>query len=95
MSVINVTLAHSMGSFFGTPKIIGTYTLGTDLKLCIRFTLVKMLTMDGALCFQNGHPSNPYCQGVEGVMEAYLRTLSTVQLYGPTNFAPCINHVSK
>ena len=44
---------------------------------------------------QNGHPSNPYCQGVEGILEAYTRTLRSVQLYGPTNFAPCINHVAK
>lgn len=45
--------------------------------------------------FQNGHPSNPYCEGVEGVMQAYQRTLSTVQLYGPTNFAPVVNHVAR
>lgn len=44
---------------------------------------------------QNGHPSNPYCQGIEGILEAYTRTLRSVQLYGPTNFAPCINHVAK
>ncbi|CAH1784993.1 unnamed protein product [Owenia fusiformis] len=45
--------------------------------------------------FLNQHASNPYCQGVEGVMEAYHLSLSRVQLYGPTNFAPIINHVTK
>jgi copine 5/8/9 len=45
--------------------------------------------------FLNGHPTNPYCQGVEGVLQAYYRTLQAVQLYGPTNFAPVINHVAR
>jgi len=47
------------------------------------------------MCLQNGHPTNPYCQGIEGVLEAYYRTLQAVQLYGPTNFSPVINHVSR
>ena len=45
--------------------------------------------------FQNGNPQNPYCTGIEGVVEAYHKCISSVQLYGPTNFAPCINHVAK
>ncbi|XP_068817871.1 copine-8-like [Capricornis sumatraensis] len=44
---------------------------------------------------QNGNPQNPYCNGVDGVMEAYYRSLKSVQLYGPTNFAPVINHVAR
>ncbi|XP_036745282.2 copine-8 isoform X3 [Manis pentadactyla] len=43
----------------------------------------------------NGNPQNPYCDGIEGVMEAYYRSLRAVQLYGPTNFAPVINHVAR
>ncbi|XP_043569538.1 copine-8 isoform X3 [Chiloscyllium plagiosum] len=43
----------------------------------------------------NGNPHNPYCQGIDGVMEAYYRSLKSVQLYGPTNFAPVINHVAR
>ena len=30
-----------------------------------------------------------------GVLEAYYTCLNRVQLYGPTNFAPVINHVAK
>lgn len=45
--------------------------------------------------FQNGNPQNPYCTGIEGVVESYHKCISSVQLYGPTNFAPCINHVAK
>ena len=49
----------------------------------------------GVIYFQNGHATNPYCEGIEGVINAYGNTLNTVQLYGPTNFAPCINHVAR
>ncbi|XP_076035926.1 copine-8-like isoform X2 [Oratosquilla oratoria] len=45
--------------------------------------------------FLNGKPESPYCQGVHGILEAYHHALQTVQLYGPTNFAPVIRHVSR
>ncbi|KAI0225535.1 Copine-8 [Lamellibrachia satsuma] len=45
--------------------------------------------------FLNGSTDNPYCQGIAGVMDAYYKSLQHVQLYGPTNFAPVINHVAK
>ncbi len=41
-----------------------------------------------------GDYRNPYCQGIPGVLAAYQRTLTQVQLWGPTNFAPIINHVA-
>ena len=44
---------------------------------------------------QNGNPQNPYCSGIEGVMESYYQSLKSVQLYGPTNFSPVINHVAR
>ncbi|NWW91842.1 CPNE9 protein, partial [Rhynochetos jubatus] len=42
----------------------------------------------------NNDADNPSCAGIEGVLESYLRSLRTVQLYGPTNFAPVINQVA-
>ena len=45
--------------------------------------------------FLNLHPSNPQCQFVSGIMAAYQQSLNAVQLYGPTNFAPVINHVAR
>lgn len=45
--------------------------------------------------FQNGNMENPYCNGIEGILEAYHQSLKTVQLYGPTNFAPVVNHVAR
>lgn len=45
--------------------------------------------------FVNMHPDNPYCSGVDGVLGAYHNCIRQVQLYGPTNFAPVINHVAR
>lgn len=43
----------------------------------------------------NGSPQNPYCSGILGVLEAYHKAIQTVELWGPTNAAPIINHVAK
>ncbi|XP_053714389.1 copine-3-like isoform X3 [Synchiropus splendidus] len=42
----------------------------------------------------NFNMSNPFCAGVEGIVEAYRVCLPQVKLYGPTNFSPIINHVA-
>lgn len=41
------------------------------------------------------HPTNPFCSGIHGVIQAYQHAIRTVSLWGPTNFAPVINHVAK
>ena len=46
-------------------------------------------------CFQNFNAANPYVQGISGILEAYQNAIRRVQLYGPTNFSPVINHVSR
>lgn len=45
--------------------------------------------------FLNGNPTDPYCSGVEGILQAYYDCLQRVQLYGPTNFEPVITHVAR
>jgi len=40
-------------------------------------------------------PSRPFCAGLEGILSSYYTSLNNVQLYGPTNFSPVINHVAK
>jgi len=40
-------------------------------------------------------PDSPFCNGLEGILAAYYNSLYNVQLYGPTNFSPVINHVAK
>lgn len=42
----------------------------------------------------NFNPSNPFCAGIEGVVQAYQQCLPQLKLWGPTNFAPIINHVA-
>ncbi|XP_024118399.1 copine-3-like [Oryzias melastigma] len=42
----------------------------------------------------NFNPTNPYCQGVQGIVEAYRMVLPQLRLSGPTNFSPIINHVA-
>uniref|UniRef100_A0A8C9TZG2 Copine-3 n=2 Tax=Scleropages formosus TaxID=113540 RepID=A0A8C9TZG2_SCLFO len=43
----------------------------------------------------NFNPNSPYCQGIQGIVEAYRAILPQVRLYGPTNFAPIITHVAR
>ncbi|MGH0157488.1 UNVERIFIED_CONTAM: hypothetical protein FKN15_043902 [Acipenser sinensis] len=43
----------------------------------------------------NFNPANPFCAGIQGVVDAYRVCLPQVKLYGPTNFSPIINHVAK
>eukprot|EP00057_Strongylocentrotus_purpuratus_P002542 XP_003724722.1 PREDICTED: copine-8 [Strongylocentrotus purpuratus] len=38
---------------------------------------------------------NPFVMGLPGILQGYKSCISQVQLYGPTNFAPVINHVSR
>uniref|UniRef100_A0AAY4E3I6 C2 domain-containing protein n=1 Tax=Denticeps clupeoides TaxID=299321 RepID=A0AAY4E3I6_9TELE len=43
----------------------------------------------------NSNTDDPNCVGIEGVLEVYFQSLRSVQLYGPTNFAPVINQVAR
>ncbi|KAL7985454.1 hypothetical protein Chor_004024 [Crotalus horridus] len=43
----------------------------------------------------NFNPANPYCQGIQGIIDAYRQALPQIRLYGPTNFSPIINHVAR
>ncbi|XP_050990851.1 copine-2 isoform X1 [Labeo rohita] len=43
----------------------------------------------------NFNPTNPFCSGVEGIIQAYSNCLPHIRFYGPTNFAPIINHVAR
>ncbi|GCB63596.1 copine-3-like [Scyliorhinus torazame] len=43
----------------------------------------------------NFNPENPFCEGVQGIADAYRNCLPQVKLYGPTNFSPIINHVGR
>ncbi|KAK5622092.1 Copine-8, partial [Crenichthys baileyi] len=69
----------------------GTHPVRSSLPL--RFTRSSIDTF--YLDYINGNPQNPYCNGIDGVMEAYYQSLKSVRLYGPTHFSPVINHVAR
>ncbi|GFN97507.1 copine-3 [Plakobranchus ocellatus] len=43
----------------------------------------------------NFNAQNPFCAGVEGILAAYTNCIQYIQLYGPTNVSPIINHVAR
>ncbi|XP_066274481.1 copine-3-like isoform X1 [Branchiostoma lanceolatum] len=43
----------------------------------------------------NFNPQNPYCMGIDGILSAYQNAVPQIQLYGPTNASPIINHVAR
>ena len=46
-------------------------------------------------CFAlNGDIYKPEVPGVQGVLQAYYNSLTKVQLFGPTNFAPILSYVN-
>lgn len=45
--------------------------------------------------YLNLRTDNPYCARVDGLLQAYFNALQRVTLYGPTNFAPVIQHVTR
>ncbi|NXX22186.1 CPNE9 protein, partial [Podargus strigoides] len=66
-------------------------------KLFPAYGFGAKLPPDGKISHQfplNNNEDNPSCAGIDGVLESYLQSLRTVQLYGPTNFAPVINQVA-
>jgi len=46
-------------------------------------------------CALTGNPNHPSVYGVAGILSCYYNALQTVDLWGPTNFAPIINHISE
>ena len=42
----------------------------------------------------NGNPHHPYCKGIQEILNHYKNCLSSVTLYGPTNFSPVINNTA-
>ncbi|XP_053401180.1 copine-3-like isoform X3 [Mercenaria mercenaria] len=43
----------------------------------------------------NFNPQNPFCAGIQGVVQAYQNCVPQIQLWGPTNVSPIIHHVAK
>ncbi|XP_060567238.1 copine-3-like [Ruditapes philippinarum] len=43
----------------------------------------------------NFNPQNPFCAGIQGIIQAYQNCIPQVKLWGPTNAAPIIHHVAR
>ncbi|KAL4234128.1 Copine-4 [Mactra antiquata] len=43
----------------------------------------------------NFNPTNPYCAGVPGIIQAYQNCVPQISLWGPTNVSPIIYHVAR
>uniref|UniRef100_A0A8B9KFR0 Copine-2 n=1 Tax=Astyanax mexicanus TaxID=7994 RepID=A0A8B9KFR0_ASTMX len=59
---------------------------------CLHSLLIPQVSHEFAINFD---PTNPFCAGVEGIVQAYSTCLPHLRFYGPTNFAPIINHVAR
>ena len=79
----------SVGSilqYYDTDKKIPTFGFGAAIPPFLQLA---------NHCFAlNGDIFNPECDGIEGVIEAYKHAISTVNLYGPTHFAPILELIN-
>ncbi|KAL8212845.1 UNVERIFIED_CONTAM: Copine-9 [Gekko kuhli] len=90
---------YQLSSYAMALKAVGEIIQDYDSdKLFPAYGFGAKVPPDGKVSHQfplNHNPDNPSCVGIEGVLESYFQSLRTVQLYGPTNFAPVINQVAQ
>ena len=83
-----VTAIRAVGDIvqdYDSDKMFPSLGFGARIPPSLQVSHEFFLTLD---------PNQPFCAGIEGVIAAYYNSLNTVQLYGPTNFSPVINHVA-
>ncbi|CAJ1051948.1 copine-9-like [Xyrichtys novacula] len=90
---------YQMNAYAMALKAVGEIIQDYDSdKLFPAYGFGAKLPPDGKISHAfplNTNAENPNCIGIEGVLESYFQSLRTVQLYGPTNFAPVINQVAQ
>ncbi|XP_072845353.1 copine-9 isoform X2 [Pogona vitticeps] len=90
---------YQLSSYAMALKAVGEIIQDYDSdKLFPAYGFGAKVPPDGKVSHQfplNNNLENPNCEGIEGVLESYFQSLRTVQLYGPTNFAPVINQVAR
>uniref|UniRef100_A0A674MMS8 Copine-3 n=1 Tax=Takifugu rubripes TaxID=31033 RepID=A0A674MMS8_TAKRU len=85
-------LNQYLSALWSVGQVIQDYD--TD-KLFPAFGFGAKLPPDYQVSFAlNFNPANPYCQGIEGILDAYRMVLPQLKFSGPTNFSPIINHVA-
>ncbi|CAB1354232.1 unnamed protein product [Coregonus sp. 'balchen'] len=92
-------ITYTMNAYAMALKAVGEIIQDYDSdKMFPAYGFGAKLPPDGKISHAfplNSNSENPNCVGIEGVLEAYFQSLRTVQLYGPTNFAPVINQVAR
>uniref|UniRef100_A0A6Q2XZZ3 C2 domain-containing protein n=1 Tax=Esox lucius TaxID=8010 RepID=A0A6Q2XZZ3_ESOLU len=90
---------YQMNAYAMALKAVGEIIQDYDSdKLFPAYGFGAKLPPDGKISHAfplSGDYDNPNCVGIDGVLEAYFRSLRTVQLYGPTNFSPVISQVAR
>uniref|UniRef100_A0A672YG99 C2 domain-containing protein n=1 Tax=Sphaeramia orbicularis TaxID=375764 RepID=A0A672YG99_9TELE len=90
---------YQMNAYAMALKAVGEIIQDYDSdKLFPAYGFGAKLPPDGKISHAfplNSNTENPNCVAIEGVLEAYFQSLRTVQLYGPTNFAPVISQVAR
>ncbi|XP_028430545.1 LOW QUALITY PROTEIN: copine-9 [Perca flavescens] len=90
---------YQMNAYAMALKAVGEIIQDYDSdKLFPAYGFGAKLPPDGKISHAfplNSNTENPNCVAIEGILEAYFQSLRTVQLYGPTNFAPVINQVAR
>uniref|UniRef100_A0A8C5FJN6 Copine family member 9 n=1 Tax=Gadus morhua TaxID=8049 RepID=A0A8C5FJN6_GADMO len=90
---------YQMNAYAMALKAVGDIIQDYDSdKLFPAYGFGAKLPPDGKISHAfplNSNMDDPNCVAIEGVLEAYFQSLRSVQLYGPTNFAPVINQVAR
>lgn len=66
-----------------------------SIARCGSVTLFYGKSFQFLLFFESTSGYNFLPLGIQGIVDAYRQALPQVRLYGPTNFAPIINHVAR
>ncbi|KAM7402753.1 hypothetical protein PAMP_017966 [Pampus punctatissimus] len=90
---------YQMNAYAMALKAVGEIIQDYDSdKLFPAYGFGAKLPPDGKISHAfplNSNTENPNCVGIDGVLESYFQSLRSVQLYGPTNFAPVIQQVAR
>ncbi|KAJ3602392.1 hypothetical protein NHX12_030147, partial [Muraenolepis orangiensis] len=90
---------YQMNAYAMALKAVGEIIQDYDSdKLFPAYGFGAKLPPDGKISHAfplNSNSEDPNCVAIAGVLEAYFQSLRSVQLYGPTNFAPVINQVAR
>lgn len=99
-----ITVTNSQKPQFSTVFSLGVARVSSQLQSCksilCRYVTVTISVFHPLEHQESDSNNKKWCVwsvpvGVEGVVEAYRMCLPQVKLYGPTNFAPIINHMAR